>query len=57
VNETILSLRRFLISEKIDELSKEIKDKKPEDPSATMEDIMDYLSLKKVLSNKLNRVM
>lgn len=57
VNETILALRRFLISQKIDELSQEIKENSAGDSSANMEDIMDYLSLKKVLSNKLNRVM
>lgn len=58
VNETILALRRYLITKKIDELSKEIKEKPSETNSqATMEDIVDYLSLKKILSNKLNRVM
>jgi len=60
VNETILALRRFLISKKIDELSNEIKEAQGEqgaDSKERMEDIMDYLSLKKVLSNKLNRVM
>jgi len=57
VNETILALRRFLISKKIDELSNEIKVAEGEDSKESMEDIMDYLSLKKILSNKLNRVM
>ena len=57
VSETILALRRFLISKKIDELSREIKEKEEEESRQTIEDIMDYLSLKKVLSNKLNRVM
>jgi DNA primase len=60
VNETILALRRFLISKKIDELSNEIKESQGNeeaDSRESMEDIMDYLSLKKVLSNKLNRVM
>jgi len=57
VNETILALRRFLISKKIDELSNEIKESQKEDSKESMEDIIDYLSLKKVLSNKLNRVM
>ncbi len=60
VNETILALRRFLISKKIDELSNEIKEAQETeeaDSKESMEDIMDYLTLKKVLSNKLNRVM
>ncbi len=58
VNETILALRRFLITRKIDELSKEIKETPSETGSqATLEDIVDYLTLKNILSNKLNRVM
>ncbi|MGM0932194.1 MAG: DNA primase [Bacteroidota bacterium] len=58
VSETILSLRRFLINQKIDELSSQVKTPDPEtDSSAILQDIMDYLSLKKVLSDKLNRVM
>jgi DNA primase len=59
VNETILALRRFLITRKIDELSKEIKEAEPSEDgaSSSLEDIVDYLSLKKILSNKLNRVM
>ncbi len=57
VGETILALRRFLISQKIDDLSKKIKESAEADTKESMEDIMDYLSLKKVLSNKLNRVM
>ena len=57
VSETILSLRRYLVNQKIKELNNEIKENPPEDSSAVLQDIMDYLSLKKVLSNKLNRVM
>ncbi|HSM64345.1 MAG TPA: toprim domain-containing protein, partial [Gillisia sp.] len=59
VNETILALRRYLITRKIDELSKEIKEAGPSEDGApnSLEDIVDYLSLKKILSNKLNRVM
>ncbi len=57
VNETILALRRFLISQKIDELSLQIRESKVESTGETMEDIMDYLSLKQILSSKLNRVM
>lgn len=57
VSETILSLRRYLVNQKIKELNNEIKENPPEDSSVVLQDIMDYLSLKKVLSNKLNRVM
>lgn len=57
VNETILALRRFLITQKIDELSLKINDSEEEDPRKRLEDIMDYQSLKRILSNKLNRVM
>jgi DNA primase len=59
VNETILALRRFLITRKIDELSKEIKEATPSEggASSSLEDIVDYLSLKRILSDKLNRVM
>ncbi|MGB8703931.1 MAG: DNA primase, partial [Gillisia sp.] len=57
VNETILALRRFLINQKINELSSVIQKKEPEDSRETLEDIMDYQTLKKMLSNKLNRVM
>ena len=57
VNETILALRRFLITQKIEELSQKIKASPEVDSKEMLEDIMDYLTLKKVLSNKLNRVM
>lgn len=57
VSETILALRRFLISRKIDELSQNIKENSGKDSGESMEDIMDYLNLKKTLSTKLNRVM
>jgi DNA primase len=57
VNETILALRRFLITQKIEELSQRIKASPEVDSKEMLEDIMDYLTLKKVLSNKLNRVM
>ena len=57
VGETILALRRFLISQKIDDLSNKIKESTDENTRESMEDIMDYLTLKKELSNKLNRVM
>ncbi|WP_324721671.1 DNA primase [Salinimicrobium sp. HB62] len=57
VNETILSLRRYLVNKKIHELNREIKEVPPEESSGILQDIMDYITLKKVLSGKLNRVM
>ncbi|MBZ9629314.1 DNA primase [Salegentibacter sp. LM13S] len=58
VSETILSLRRFLINQKINELSEKVKTPDEEqDTQHVLEDVKDYLSLKKVLSEKLNRVM
>lgn len=57
VNETILSLRRYLVNQKINELNREVKEASPEESPVILQDIMDYLTLKRVLSNKLNRVM
>lgn len=57
VSETILTLRRYLVSRKIEELKETVKESAGEDHSSTLQDVMDYLSLNKVLSNKLNRVM
>ena len=57
VNETILSLRRYLVNQKINELNAEIKEVSMEESPTLLQDIMDYLYLKRVLSNKLNRVM
>jgi len=55
VNSTILSLRRFLVSKKINELSKTLSQE--ESNQEIMQDVLDYMSLKKVLSEKLNRVV
>jgi DNA primase len=58
VSETILSLRRFLINQKINELSEKVKTPvEDQETQHILEDVKDYLSLKKVLSEKLNRVM
>ncbi len=57
VSDIILNLRRFLISQKVEELSQEVKAQNTEDNQETIQDIMDYLSLKKILSEKLNRVI
>lgn len=57
VSETILNLRRYLVSEKINELSEEIKKQGVDQRENSLQDIVDYLTLKKVLSEKLNRVL
>jgi DNA primase len=58
VSETILNLRRHLVSKKIDELSAEFKSESTQSNSEeTMQSVTDYISLKKVLSEKLNRVL
>ena len=58
VSETILNFRRHLVSQKIDQLSNRVQE--TEDPSQkenSLQEIVDYLTLKKVLSDKLNRVV
>ncbi len=57
VSDIILNLRRFLISQKVEELSQEVKAQNMDDNQESIQDIMDYLSLKKILSEKLNRVV
>jgi DNA primase len=55
VSETILSMRRYLIDQKIAELKMETKDQ--DQNHEALQDIISYQQLKKVLSNKLNRVL
>lgn len=57
VSETILNLRRHLVSQKIDDLSEMMKDNDNPEKESSLQEIVDYLTLKKVLSNKLNRVV
>ena len=57
VSETILNLRRYLVAQKINELSEEIKTQKEDGRENSLQDIVDYITLKKVLSEKLNRVL
>ncbi|MCM4155831.1 DNA primase [Gramella sp. AN32] len=58
VSETILNLRRYLVSKKIEELSEEIKTPADDmDSSEILQEIMNYLSLRKILSDRLDRVM
>jgi DNA primase len=58
VSETILNLRRELVSKKILELSAEIKDQtETSEKENSLQDIVDYITLKKILSEKLRRVL
>ncbi|RMA57680.1 DNA primase [Ulvibacter antarcticus] len=57
VSETILNLRRYLVAQKINELSEEIKKQDADKREHSLQDIVDYITLKKVLSEKLNRVL
>lgn len=57
VSETILNLRRHLVTQKIDELSQKLQTEDSTQTENGLQEIVDYISLKKVLSNKLNRVL
>ena len=55
VTENILCLRRFLVTKKIDELKNTVSIDVTN--AEVIQDVMDYMVLKKVLSEKLNRVL
>jgi DNA primase len=57
VSETILSLRRFLIQRRIDQLRTNTEQNVAETHIAELEEIMNYLQLNKLLNKKLNRVI
>ena len=58
VSETILTFRRYLIDQKIQSLLVELKEKKSTElETEFLEEVMQYQSLKKLLSQKLNRVL
>ena len=58
VSETIFNLRRYLISMKINELAQDIKNLKDESlKKETFKETFEYTALKKLLSDKLNRVL
>ncbi|MGB3344851.1 MAG: DNA primase [Aequorivita sp.] len=57
VGETILNLRRFLVSRKINELSETLKLENRDEKETGLKEIVDYINLKKILSNRLNRVL
>ena len=54
VTETILSLRKLLVSKKIESLQKNIKS---EGNKNILEDVMGYYQLRRIVSSKLNRVL
>jgi len=58
VSETILNLRRHLVTLKINELAELIKEiEDDEQRKNTLIETVDYSTLKKILSDKLNRVL
>ncbi len=56
VNETILSLRCFLIDQKVTEFRQATQDTKSSNKTI-LEDVLNYSNLKMLLSRKLNRVL
>ena len=56
VSETILSLRCFLIDQKVSEFKEETQNN-TSDHKALLEDVLNYSNLKMLLSRKLNRVL
>ncbi len=58
VSETILNLRRHLVTLKINELAIKVKELEDDQQKKdTMIETVDYSTLKKILSDKLNRVL
>lgn len=57
VSETILSLRCFLIDQKVKEFQQKTVASKSETNKSILEEVKDYSSLKMLLSRKLNRVL
>lgn len=56
VTETILSLRKHLVNRKIESLQAEMEDPAQEH-KGLLEDVMSYYQLRRLVSNKLNRVL
>ena len=57
VNETILSLRKFLVNKKIEVLQDALKEGEKDDQQQLLEDAQRYIRLRKLVSAKLNRVL
>ena len=56
VTETILSLRKHLVNRKIESLQAEMENPQ-EEHQELLEDVMSYYQLRRLVSNKLNRVL
>ena len=57
VSETILSLRCFLIEQKVSEFKQETLNNKAQVNREVLDEVKDYSGLKTLLSRKLNRVL
>lgn len=57
VSDTILNLRRLLVAKKINELTGEVQQSESSVDPELLQNIMDYNSLRKKLSERLNRVV
>lgn len=57
VNETILSLRKFLVSKKIEALQGALQEGEKDNQHQLLEDAQRYIRLRKLVSAKLNRVL
>ena len=58
VSETVFNLRRHLISLKINEMANKIKTLEDDTLKLqTLKETLEYTTLKKLLSDKLNRVL
>ncbi len=57
VSETILSLRCFLIEQKVSEFKKDTLEKLNDVNKTVLDEVMNYSNLKMLLSRKLNRVL
>ncbi|NND76602.1 MAG: DNA primase, partial [Flavobacteriales bacterium] len=57
VSETILSLRCFLIEQKVGEYKKDTENNRNDVNKTVLDEVMNYSNLKMLLSRKLNRVL
>ena len=58
VSETILTFRRYLVDQKIQNLVTAAQEQEVRaEETELLEEVMQYQSLKKILSKKLNRVL
>ncbi|MBT8310734.1 MAG: DNA primase [Flavobacteriaceae bacterium] len=57
VSETILSLRCFLIEQKVGEYKKDTENNRNDVNKSVLDEVMNYSNLKMLLSRKLNRVL